>query len=116
MKRKSIFGTLMVSLLAAAAFAAETVTLFDFSGSQLHGWVGNPRVKSITPGPEGLHVICSGQEDPWIEGPPCDTLPEGEYELLKLEVTFAKIVLLQPLRFSTARFRRRQQRAHCRHW
>ena len=92
MKRKSIFGTLMVSLLAAAAFAAETVTLFDFSGSQLHGWVGNPRVKSITPGPEGLHVICSGQEDPWIEGPPCDTLPEGEYELLKLEVTFANRV------------------------
>ncbi|NMA47495.1 MAG: hypothetical protein GX945_13125 [Lentisphaerae bacterium] len=89
MKHCSTFGMLMVSLLVASAFAAETVTLFDFRGSQSHGWRGNPRVESITPGPEGLHVVCSGAEDPWIEGPPCELLPDGEYEMLKLELTFA---------------------------
>ncbi len=89
MKYRSTFGMFIVSLLVASVLTAQTITLYDFRNSQSHGWLGNRQVESVTPRPEGLHVVCSGREDPWIEGPPCNAFPEGEYDRLKLELTFA---------------------------
>lgn len=55
---------LLLALLAAASVTAQTVTLFDFTGSRQNGWFGNERVESVTPTPEGLRVVCPDVSDP----------------------------------------------------
>lgn len=78
---------LLLALLAAASVTAQTVTLFDFTGSRQNGWFGNERVESVTPTPEGLRVVCPDVSDPWVEGPVCPDLPEGDYERIVIEFT-----------------------------
>ena len=58
------------------ATAAEPVTVLDFrTGNQ--GWTGNRQVRSVNATPEGLAYECTGEEDPWLEGPPAERLPVG---------------------------------------
>lgn len=70
------FPLLLILAIAATglATAAEPVMVLDFRGAD-HGWVGNPRVRSVGATPEGLAYECSDDEDPWLEGPPPERLP-----------------------------------------
>ncbi len=52
-------------LIAICGFAAEPITLFDFTQNK-HGWTGNPRTRFET-AQNGLALELIG-EDPWIEG------------------------------------------------
>lgn len=56
-------------VVAAMAMQAEEFMLYDFTAGD-HGWRGNPRIVRLESTPEGLAFACSGEEDPWIEGPP----------------------------------------------
>ena len=74
-KRESVrFVTLllmvMVSLFLSSVAAAETVMTWDFTQG-VHGWTGNPFVKDLAAGPEGLSLTSTGI-DPWIESGPVD--------------------------------------------
>jgi len=58
------------------ATAAEPEIVFDFRAGT-HGWTGNRQVRSVAATPEGLAYECTGEEDPWLEGPPAARLPVG---------------------------------------
>lgn len=58
-----------VGMVAAMVLQAEEFTLYDFT-TGTHGWRGNPRIARLEATAGGLAIACSGEEDPWIEGPP----------------------------------------------
>jgi hypothetical protein len=68
--------TVLAIAVMGMATAAEPLTVLDFS-SGTQGWSGNRQVRSVRATPEGLAYECSGDEDPWLEGPPAERLPVG---------------------------------------
>ena len=71
----SCTAVLALAVMGVAA-AAEPLTVFDFSAG-VQGWSGNRQVRSVRATPEGLAYECTGEEDPWLEGPPAARLPVG---------------------------------------
>ncbi len=65
-----VFWGAMVSLSLWSVASAENVVTWDFTEGT-HGWVGNPFVKDLAAGPEGLSLTSTGV-DPWIESGPVD--------------------------------------------
>jgi len=69
-------------LFAVAGRSAEPVLLVDFAQAG-HGWKGNPRTRDARQD-LGFSVELTGQEDPWLEGPPVALPGFGEAQKLVL--------------------------------
>lgn len=78
---------LFLLVLSLAASGQERTVLLDFTNGRLNGY-GGQRTESLTPTPEGLHVVTTGKLDPWIEGPPLKQLSPGNSQKIVLEIRF----------------------------
>lgn len=86
--KKKCLASFFLFVAGILLHASDGMMLFDFRSQQLHGWRGNSYIQSLTPTPEGLHVVTTGGEDPWIEGPAMPELPPGDYDKVNVEVHF----------------------------
>ena len=71
----------VLGVMALSCFAAEPVTLFDFT-KEGHGWRGNSRTRDARQA-NGFSVELTG-EDPWLEGPAVALPGFGEEQKLVL--------------------------------
>jgi hypothetical protein len=71
----------VLGIMALSCFAAEPVTLFDFT-KEGHGWRGNPRTRDARQA-DGFAVELTG-DDPWLEGPAVSLPGFGEAQKLAL--------------------------------
>ena len=67
--QKHILAAVLLALFSSLT-SARTIVTWDFAEGP-HGWVGNPYVKDLAVGAEGLAFTSTGV-DPWIEGRPID--------------------------------------------
>ena len=77
-----------IIILTATAFAnSKPTVLFDFRNGNANNWIGNMHIAKTEATEEGFRAICSGGEDPWIEGPKIPSLPEGNYDKIQIDIT-----------------------------
>lgn len=75
---RRLFSSVVGACLASIAVsAADPIMVLDFTKGT-HGWTGNQQVQSLQATPEGLAAVCTGDIDPWLEGPSPPALPIGQ--------------------------------------